>query len=790
MTRRRILALGLWLTLVAVLATVVARASFTADMSVFLPADPTEEQRLLVDQLREGMVSRLILVGLSGGDAAARQQTSRHVAAALRGDARFAAVNNGEPVNLEADRRFLFDNRYALSPAVTPGHFTIEGLRAALGRTLDLLASPAGLLAKPLVTRDPTGEMMRLLDMLDRGEQPRRDGEVWVSADGGSALLLALTRAEGGDLDGQEAAMAAIREAFAAAPASAGLQLEMSGPGVFAVHSRDTIKRDVTRIATIGSLLIVGLLLLIYRSLPVLLLGLLPVLTGALAGIAAVSLGFGVVHGLTLGFGTTLIGEAVDYAIYLFVQTGHGQARDEAERRAFWPTIRLGLLTSTCGFLALLLSGFPGLAQLGLYSITGLLTAALVTRFILPALLPAGFALRDVTALGERLGQLAARARRLRALTLALALGALAVIAARHDTLWNDELLALSPVPAADQALDQRLRDELRAPDVRYLIVIDAATREAVLQAAEALAPTLDRLRADGVLGGWDSPAHYLPSLATQRERLAALPARDELARRLQAATEGLPLRAERLTAFLDEVEAARSRPPVDRDTLAGSSLALAVDAMLIDGDFGHRAMLPLRAPAGGASAHLIDADTVRAALATADLPAGAGTPRFLDTKRESDALYHGYLSEAIQLSLGGVAAIVVLLAVFLRSPLRVLRVVAPLAAAVLVVTAALALAGRQLILLHLVGMLLVVAVGSNYALFFDHATREGQRPAPRTLASLLFATLTTMAGFGLLAFAEVPVLQAIGVTVGPGALLALVFSAVLSRSGSARGTA
>lgn len=790
MTRRRILALGLWLTLVAVLATVVARASFTADMSVFLPAEPTEEQRLLVDQLREGMVSRLILVGLSGGDATARQQTSRHVAAALRGDARFAAVNNGEAVNLEADRRFLFDNRYALSPAVTPEHFTVEGLRAALGRTLELLASPAGLLAKPLVTRDPTGEMMRLLDMLDRGEQPRRDGEVWVSADGGSALLLALTRAEGGDLDGQEAAMAAIRAAFAAAPASAGLQLEMSGPGVFAVHSRDTIKRDVTRIATIGSLLIVGLLLIIYRSLPVLLLGLLPVLTGALAGIAAVSLGFGVVHGLTLGFGTTLIGEAVDYAIYLFVQTGHGQARDEAERRAFWPTIRLGLLTSTCGFLALLLSGFPGLAQLGLYSITGLLTAALVTRFILPALLPAGFALRDVTALGERLGQLAARARRLRGITLALALGALAVIAARHDTLWNDELLALSPVPAADQALDQRLRDELGAPDVRYLIVVDAAERETVLQAAEALAPVLAHLQAEGVLAGWDSPAHYLPSQATQRARLAALPARDELARRLQAAADGLPLRAERLTPFLDEVEAARARPPLDRAALDGTSLALAVDAMLIDGDFGHRVMLPLRTPAAGPAAHLIDTEAVRAALATAELPAGAGTPRFLDTKRESDALYHGYLSEAIQLSLGGVAAIVVLLAVFLRSPLRVLRVVAPLAAAVLVVTAALALAGRQLILLHLVGMLLVVAVGSNYALFFDHATREGQRPAPRTLASLLFATLTTMAGFGLLAFAEVPVLQAIGVTVGPGALLALVFSAVLSRSGSARGTA
>lgn len=790
MTGRRLLALGLWLALVAVLATVVAQARYTADMSVFLPAEPTEEQRLLVDQLREGMVSRLILIGLSGGDATAREQTSRQLAATLRGDARFAAINNGEPVNLDADRRLLFDHRYALSPAVSPEHFSEDGLRAALVRTLDLLTSPAGLLAKPLVTRDPTGEMLRLLEMLDDDRQPQRDGDVWVSRDGGTALLLALTRADGGDLDGQEAAMTAIRDAFTAAPASAGLRLEVSGPGVFSVHSRDTIKRDVTRIATLGSVLIIGLLLFVYRSLPVLLLGLLPVATGALAGVAAVSLGFGVVHGLTLGFGTTLIGEAVDYAIYLFVQTGAGREQDGSARSAFWPTIRLGLLTSVCGFVALLLSGFPGLAQLGLYSITGLITAALVTRYVLPALLPADFALRDVSALGNRLVRLAALAPRLRAVVAVLALGALAVLVARHDRLWNDELLALSPVPAADQALDQRLRDELGAPDVRYLIIVDADSREAVLQTAEALAPVLDRLQADGVFAGWDSPARYLPSLAAQRARLAALPERQELARRLQAATAGLPLRAERLQDFLDEIDAARQRPLLDRAALEGSSLALAVDAMLLDGDFGHRAMLPLRTPAEGPSAHLIDAGTVRAALAAVDLPAGARPPRFLDTKRESDALYHGYLSEVIELSLGGVAGVVVVLALFLRSTRRVLRVALPLAAAVLVVTAALALAGRQLILLHLVGMLLVVAVGSNYALFFEHATRDGHLPAPRTLASLLFATLTTMTGFGMLAFAQVPVLQATGMTVGPGALLALVFSAVLSGAGTARGTA
>src|SRR5690606_32524735 len=40
---------------------------------------------------------------------------------------------------------------------------------------------------------------------------------------------------------------------------------------------------------------------------------------------------------------------------------------------------------------------------------------------------------------------------------------------------------------------------------------------------------------------------------------------------------------------------------------------------------------------------------------------------------------------------------------------------------------------------------------------------------------------LTTITGFGILAFASVPVLSAIGMTVGPSALLCLVFAAMMS---------
>ena len=103
--------------------------------------------------------------------------------------------------------------------------------------------------------------------------------------------------------------------------------------------------------------------------------------------------------------------------------------------------------------------------------------------------------------------------------------------------------------------------------------------------------------------------------------------------------------------------------------------------------------------------------------------------------------------------------------------------------------TAGFALAHEPLTILHLVGLLLIVAIGSNYALFFNRPTAAssadsvGPRDAidPQTLASLLIANLATVAGFGLLALSHVPMLESFGLTVGPGAMLALLFSAILA---------
>lgn len=761
-----------WLALMLAGLAVVWNSRFTADMSFFLPSDPSAEQRALVEQLQDGTVSRLLMVSVGGGDATQRAAASRALRQALAADPDFLSVQNGEAGGLEGERDRLLAHRYALSPAVTPERFTEQGLRDAVNDTVDLLSSPAGMLLKPTLARDPTGELVAILTQLNPGAQPElRDG-VWASRDGARAMLLLQTRALGSDTDGQAAAIDKVRAAFEQARSVAGgaLTMELSGPGHFAVQARETIKAEAKRLSLISSVTIWLVLFWVYRSFKLLALGLIPVLSGALAGIVTVSLVHGTVFGVTVGFGSALIGEAVDYAIYYFVQAGHqGVAQ---WRRVFWPTIRLGVLTTAIGFGALLFSGFPGLAQLGLYALSGVVTAALVTRFVLPSLTGPGLRVPAHEVWVRRWSALLERAHRLRWATVVLAVAVATQLWLVRDTLWSADLSALSSVTPQQAAADARMRADLAAPDARYLVTVNASDPQAALAAAERAGQRLDALVAQGVIGGYDSPARFLPSEARQRERLASLPPSDLLRERLQRALVDAPISASRLEPFIADVEAARTAGPMTRAQLEGSALALAVDSLLIHGKDGRwTVMLPLR-PAPDAPDAGIPAAPVREALA------GSGA-LFVDLKTEFEGLYTTYVDEAVTLSLLGVLAIAVLLALSLRSVRRLSRVLFALALTVGVVMVALNLAGVRLHLLHLVGLLLIVAVGSNYALFLDHA--EGGEPVdPATLLSMGVAVLTTVIGFGTLASSQVPVLQAVGITVGPGSLLALALAAVL----------
>ena len=762
----------LWLLAMLAGVAVVSQSRFTADMSFFLPSKPSVEQRVLVDQLREGSVSRLLMLAIEGGDANERAQASRLLRERLAATPEFATVQNGEMQALDADLGFLLNQRYVLSPAVNPDRFSVAGLKEAISNSIDLVSSAGGVLFKPYLTRDPTGEMAELLLGLQTGAQPHMREGVWASRDGQRAMLLLQTRALGSDTDGQETAISLVRAAFAdisSASPAAGLTLQMSGPGMFAVEARAKIKDEVSRLSLVSMLAVAGLLYLVYRRISLVLLTLVPVLSGALAGVVAVSLVHGTVFGITVGFGSALIGEAVDYGIYYFVQSG--KLGVEGWRKRFWPTIRLGVMTSVFGFGALLFSGFPGLAQLGLYALTGVLTAALVTRFLLPPLAGQRVHNRSALWVGPLLQQCVRRAGVLRWPAVLLTVAAMVYLFAQRGDLWQPNLSALSTVSTRAAQLDGELRADLGAPDARYLVVVTATNREAALEAAERVGARLDELMARNVIGGYDTPARFMPSAATQQTRRASLPPADVLRVRLEEALTGSPLSAQRLQPFLDDIDRARKAANLTREDMQGTGLALLVDSLLLQREGGWSVLLPLR-PALHAGSE-IDAAAVQTALRGSEAV-------FIDMKQEFNSLYGSYIDEAIVLSCLGLGAILVLLAASLRDTMRLWRVLVPLIMAVALVAAGLLLQGTHLHLLHLIGMLLIVAVGSNYALFFESVS-HADVPDAETLLSIALANTTTVIGFGVLSLSSTPVLQAVGATVAPGALLALVLSAAMT---------
>src|SRR5437762_1339446 len=380
-------ALLAWLAIVAASAWWTARhTAFTSDLTAFLPAASGRLERLLVAQLSEGVASRTMLIAIEGGAPLELARLSRELARALAADRRFDYVINGSAEFTQAARELGLRYRYLLSPTSSAERFSEQSLLRALRENLERLATLEGAAFKGMLARDPTGELRSLVEAAGRGSPASRHG-VWFSGDGRRALLLAQTAASGMDAVRQQEAADALAGAVRASGPGPEYRVLVSGPGVFAARTRAAIEHDIGRLTGLAGALVLLILVVVYRSPGPVALSALPVLTGLVVGVAAVGVLFGTVHGITLAFGATLIGEAVDYPSYVFTQRKAGESVLELLARV-WPTLRLAVLTTVFGSLALLLSSLQGLSQLGVLSMVGVFAAVLVTRWVLPALAP------------------------------------------------------------------------------------------------------------------------------------------------------------------------------------------------------------------------------------------------------------------------------------------------------------------------------------------------------------------------------------------------------------------
>ncbi len=737
-----------------------------ADLRLFLPAARTSEERILLDELKDGPGTRALLVALSGADPAALPAFSERIANLLRLDPVFSRVENGTLQSEPALQELLLRYRYLLSPRPSGCACATDALHAELEARLVELGSPAGAVVEDLLLRDPSGELQAILEAWLPAREPQLVDGVWFSSDGQQALLYLQTAAAGFDADQQRLAIAALTRTVHEVDPTGGLQFSVTGPGAFTVLLEQSVRKDITLLGTLAGAGSVLFLLLVLRSIRHTLLGLLSLATTSLAAIVGVVWLYPSVHGITLAFGFTLLGVAMDYPVHLMLhldrQTDPGQTLE-----TIWPTLRLSIITTCIAYLALIMTGFTGLTQLGTFTVCGLIATGAVIRWVLPCLVASQQSRSPPSWLAA-----VDRLPRIPWLPAIVLLLAVAVLVASPRSLWSNELSGLTPVPQGLQDLDTRLRSELGAPDLRYLIAIRGTDQQAVLQRDESLRSDLERLVTDNVIGGFESPSRLLPSVRRQQQTQSQLPAAAQLRQQLQAALTELPFREDAFEAFIGDVDASRQLSPLTPEALKGTPLADRLNAVLLT--------KPDEAIA------LVTLTDVRDAGRLADWAHAAGTDIVvLDLKTIAENLIARYRT----LALAALAFALVVIAGVMLVQLRwraTLSVLLPVLATLAATVSLLNLAGIPLTLFHVVSLLLVGGLSFDYGLFFNRSESTSNH-ALRTRYSVMVCWVSTLGAFALLLLSQMPVLRAIGFTVSLGVTLGFVL-ALLARHTDTQG--
>ena len=727
-----------------------------SDLSLFLPDAEDPVAGLLVRDLREGTAARRLLLAISGGSAQQLAEVSQELHDTLTHDPLLQRIENGSQGLDPILRDWLMAQRYRLLP-LAPHALNAENLRRALHLRLAELAGNSALLSPTEVQRDPTGASLAVLRRLAPVVSPEISHGVWMSPDRKRALLFAELAHGGLAIDRQQVLMRGIRAQFNNL-ANPPLWLDLSGPTAFAVAARESITAESRRFSLLAGFGVALILLLSYRSPRLMLLAVLPVASGVLVAITAITVLFGSIHGITLVFGITMLGVAMDYPIHLFsharqsVRNGYGH---------IWPTLGLGLLTTSLGFCALLLSDFSGLAQLGVFAISGLCAAAAVTRWVLPIWLVQTTAANS--GVGGRPGANIIPPRVARPLLWLISAGLLLAAALDQRPWLESDIAVLSPVPTASKELDRELRAALGAPEVSHVIYVSGDSAQTVLERQEQLFPLLESARQRAVLSAFESAARLLPGVATQAERAAQLPSGDELRAALVEATQGLPLSPSRFEAFIADVEASRQQPPLLPGAANATPLAARLTGLLQKRGadwFGPITLIGLNDP-----------DALAAQIDALHLDG----VHFLDLRATTSRMLDRFMDDALS-HVGWLALLIAATLLFTQRGAG-LRIGAVVLISLAGDVALLHLAGEALSIFHILGLLLVLGIGLDYGLFralTADTEQAGTRHALRT------CWLSTLVVFALLSSSEISVLHALGLTVAIGVSFCYLVSAVL----------
>ena len=530
-------------------------------------------------------------------------------------------------------------------------------------------------------------------------------------------------------------------------------------------HASVATQSAKTEVSTLGLASLFGVSLLVwlaFRSVMPLTIALLTITTSLLTAVVMTLLVFSELHLLTLVFGTSLIGIAIDYSFHFYCER-LAQPKSNATQviQHIFPAITLALITSVLAYSGIGLAPFPGMQQVAVFCAAGLFGAYVTLMLAYPLLASGKLPNREKPLqLAQRyLTALACFQRKLNRKTGLLLLVILTSISALgiSQLTTDDDIRNLQQSP--DYLLDeeQQLRTILSGGTDNQFLLVRAKSEELLLQSLQELTPEFNKLVEKGLIGNAFSLNSYLPSQKEQADNY-----------QLQGQIY------QQLATILADIGLDESLLPTLEQAYQDAHGQYINAQSFIDSDAG-KLFAPLwiapseKQPEFGTIV-LLGGITDLTALAKL-FPHGSNI-QLIDKVGDISNIMGKY--RQLTLILLAIAMMIATAIFSMRFSIKLaILVVAVPALSAIFTLALLGLMGSPLTLFHALALILVFGIGVDYSLFFA----ESKQQSRGVMMAVFMSACSTMLAFGLLVFSSTLAIHNFGLTLLSG----IVFTFVLS---------
>jgi len=733
-----------------------AGAPVSANLLELVPSGAPDSLEQQAEKRMQEPLNRELVVLISHPDRQRTMSLAAELGQRWQQQGLFEKVQWNLQTDLQALRQQLQQQRLALLPAATRSRIIDDPAGYMAQRADDLfdpfrsqgvVATADDLLGLSVVAEKSLPISQNVQVDLSGALIADYQGTTW-------ALLRARTTADAFDGNLPLAVSDLLEQARQQVTRDGGELIASSGL-LYSAHAQRQATREISLMGSLASAGALLMMLLVFRRVRVLL-AFIPAAIGVLAGLTTCVAVFGHIHVMTLILGSSLIGVAIDYPLHLLSKSWTLQPWNSWRAlRATLVGLSLALATNVIGYLALAFTPFPALTQVAVFSAAGLLGAYLCTVCLLPTLLgkveikpwhaPHDLANRLLacrTALLQRVGT-----------PWLLLMFMVFCIAGVAQLSHKDDLRQWASVPPHLLEQSQRVSQIVGIQPTSQFFLVRADNQDQLLERQHLLSQRLDKLIAAGQLKSYMALSQVIAPVEQQNQLRTAVAALPGFSQPLNAL--GIPQ-----SAIEQEAQRMGELPPQRIE-------------QVLSGPIGEPwRPLWLGSAADGQVAGLVSLQ----GLSNSDLlPAqseGLDGVKLVDRLGELNRLFAATQISAAELKLASCLLIFAVLCIPF-GPRGATRVLAVSLLAALASLASLGWLGQPLTLFSMFGVLLVTAIGADYAILM----RERIGGSATSLLGTLLSALTTWLSFGLLAVSSTPAVSNFGLTISIG----LAFSFLLA---------